>query len=137
MFSRACLWLARIWLREENLYRSNLIMSEKGIAIFVTLKIRLTEEGASFVTFLVFVIRCVSVFRCFSISFSLTSENFQISYTHTHTPEQFLFCPSRKNLNHLNLADPQNFQKVFIKNLALLSQNFISLLILLYSLSVI
>lgn len=116
-------------------------MSEKGIAIFVTLKIRLTEEGASFVTFLVFVIRCVSVFRCFSISFSLISENFQISYTHTHihthTPEQFLFCPSRKNLNHLNLADPQNFQKVFIKNLALLSQNFISLLILLYSLSVI
>lgn len=41
--------------------RSSFILSVKGIALYVRLKVRFIEEGASFVTFLVFVIK-VSMF---------------------------------------------------------------------------
>lgn len=76
------------------------------------------------------------------MSFSLISKNFHISYTRTPnplTPLQAisLLLPQEKTQQNQNLAKPKNFQIVFGKNLALLSQNLISLIILLHSLSVI
>lgn len=76
------------------------------------------------------------------MSFSLISKNFHISYTRTLnplTPLQAisLLPPQEKTQQNQNPAKPKNFQIVFRKNLALLSQNLISLIILLHSLSVI
>lgn len=76
------------------------------------------------------------------MSFSLISKNFHISYTRTPnplTPLQAisLLPPQEKTQQNQNPAKPKNFQIVFRKNLALLSQNLISLIILLHSLSVI
>lgn len=122
--------------------RSNFIMIAKGIVLYVTLNIRLIIEEGGVICDMVFVIRCLSVFLCFKMSFSLISKNFHISYTRTPnplTPLQAisLLLPQEKTQQNQNLAKPKNFQIVFGKNLALLSQNLISLIILLHSLSVI
>lgn len=76
------------------------------------------------------------------MSFSLISKNFNISYTRTPNPLTALQAisllpPKEKTRQNQNPAKPKNFQIIFRKNLTLLSQNLISLIILLHSLSVI
>lgn len=61
-------------------------MIAKGIVLYVTLNIRLIIEEGGVICDMVFVIRCLSVFLCFKMSFSLISKNFHISYTRTPNP---------------------------------------------------
>lgn len=84
----------KIWIEVTLLWvRSELI------ALYMILKISWIEEGALYVTFLVFVIRCESHLLCFSISFSLTSKNFHFFYTPpTSTPPAVsLLSPEKKS----------------------------------------
>lgn len=79
---------------------------EGNCPIYMRLRVRCVEEGASLVTFLAHVVK-VSLFLLQRQLLS-SSKNFHISYT--HTPSSFSHS-SKKEVNHLNPAQPENFQE--------------------------
>lgn len=92
MFSHVCLWLASIWFWEENLERSNFIMSVKGIVLYVRLKVRFIEEGAFICDFLGV---CDKGFNVFALA--LSSLLLQRTFTFlTPTPPSNLSHSSKK-----------------------------------------
>lgn len=108
----------KIWIEVTSL-------SEKGIYLTYDIKYQINRiEGGGLICDLVFVIRCVSVFLCFSISFSLIFKelsHFLQPPPHAHTSKQSLFYPPRKNFNYLNPGKTKNFQKASLKRTCLFS----------------
>lgn len=112
----------KIWIEVTSL-------SEKGIYLTYDIKYQINRiEGGGLICDLVFVIRCVSIFLCFSISFSLIFKelsHFLQPPPPTHTPQSNpFFIPQEKTLTIWTQEKPKTSKKRLYKELVSFSPQF-------------